>query len=94
MKTLTKAQMTEQLMQRFGWTKQEARAFVEAFFESIVHYLSEGKTVKLSGFGNFELKNKAMRPARNPRTGEEVMISARRVVTFRAGQKCRGRILT
>lgn len=93
MNTLTKAQMTERLMDRFDWSKQEARAFVEAFFEGISQHLSEGKTVKLSGFGNFELKDKAVRPARNPRTGEEVMVSARRVVTFRAGQKCRGRIL-
>lgn len=93
MNTLTKAQMTECLMQKFDWTKQEARAFVEAFFDNIARHLEEGKMVKLSGFGNFELKDKSMRPARNPRTGEEVMVSARRVVTFRAGQKCRGRIL-
>lgn len=89
MKTLTKADMVEHLMHKLNFSKQDARLFVDTFFESITQNLVEGKEVKLSGFGNFELKDKKSRPGRNPKTGEEVAVSARRVVTFRAGQKFR-----
>lgn len=92
MTTLTKADMTEHLMRRQGLTKQQARLLVDSFFETIAHHLIEGRVVKLSGFGNFELKDKKVRPGRNPKTGELVSVSARRVVTFKAGQKFRQRI--
>lgn len=92
MSTLTKADMTEHLMRKLPLTKQQARLLVDGFFDEIARHLSEGQEVKLSGFGNFELKNKTARPGRNPKTGEEVEVSARRVVTFRAGQKFRQRI--
>lgn len=92
MSTLTKAEMVEHLMSQLSLTKQEARKIVDDFFITISEHLANGRTVKLSGFGNFELKDKKARPGRNPKTGETVEISARRVVSFRAGQKFRGRI--
>lgn len=92
MSTLTKADMTEHLMRKLPLNKQQARLLVDGFFDEIACQLSEGREVKLSGFGNFELKDKTSRPGRNPKTGEEVEVSARRVVTFRAGQKFRQRI--
>lgn len=90
--TLTKADMIEHLMRKLPLTKQQARQLVEGFFAEVARHLSQGREVKLSGFGNFELKDKKTRPGRNPRTGEAVDVSARRVVTFRAGQKFRQRI--
>lgn len=92
MKTLTKADMIEALIYRQNLNKHQAREVVDGFFDVIVQRLHEGHDVKLSGFGNFDLKDKAARPGRNPKTGEEVEVSARRVVTFRAGQKFRGRL--
>lgn len=92
MQTLTKADMVEYLMFKNRLTKQQARQVVDTFFETIAEHLANGREVKLSGFGNFELKEKNARPGRNPKTGEEVEVSARRVVTFRAGQKFRGRL--
>lgn len=89
MQTLTKADMVEHLMYKNRLTKQQARQVVDGFFETIAEHLAEGREVKLSGFGNFELKDKNARPGRNPKTGELVPVSARRVVTFRAGQKFR-----
>lgn len=89
---LTKAEMAERLGQNVGLSKREAKDFVDTFFEVIRGTLENGEEVKLSGFGNFELKNKSERPGRNPKTGEEVAISARRVVTFKAGQKLKARI--
>lgn len=94
MATLTKADMTEHLMRQLPLTKQQARMLVDGFFDSIAGHLVEGHEVKLSGFGNFVLKNKNTRPGRNPKTGEMVPVLARRVVTFRAGQKFRQRIKT
>lgn len=91
MSTLTKADMTEHLMHKLSLSKQEARLLVDGFFEQIAYHLSEGREVKLSGFGNFDLKDKNARPGRNPKTGEMVQVSARRVATF-AGQKFRQRI--
>ena len=89
---LTKADMTEHLYDELGFNKREAKELVEIFFEEIRGALESGSTVKLSGFGNFELRDKSERPGRNPKTGEEIPISARRVVTFRPGQKLKARV--
>lgn len=89
---LTKAEMAEWLFQELGLNKREAKEFVDAFFESIRAALEDGEQVKLSGFGNFDLRDKNERPGRNPKTGEEIPISARRVVTFRPGQKLKSRV--
>lgn len=90
MSALTKADMVDQLTIRLRLTRQQARKLVDGFFEEISQSLADGKEVKLSGFGNFELKDKKSRPGRNPKTGESIPIEARRVVTFKAGQKLRG----
>lgn len=89
---LTKATMAEHLFQVVGLNKREAKELVEVFFEQIRTSLQNGESVKLSGFGNFILRDKRQRPGRNPKTGEEVPITARRVVTFRAGQKLKARV--
>lgn len=85
--TLTKAELAELLFAQVGLNKREAKEMVEAFFEEIRNSLEEGELVKLSGFGNFSVRDKASRPGRNPKTGEMVPIAARRVVTFHASQK-------
>ena len=90
--TLTKAELAEIIFEKVGLNKTEAKEMVEAFFEEIRASLEKGESVKLSGFGNFELRDKTPRPGRNPKTGEEIPISARRVVTFRPGQKLRARV--
>ena len=92
MAALTKAELAEALFDQLGLNKREAKEVVDLFFEEIRGSLESGKPVKLSGFGNFELGNKNRRPGRNPKTGEEIPISARRVVTFRPGQKLRLRV--
>lgn len=89
---LTKAAMAEMLFEELGLNKREAKEFVEQFFEEIRVALEAGHDVKLSGFGNFVLRNKSERPGRNPKTGEEIPITARRVVTFRPGQKLKTRV--
>jgi integration host factor subunit alpha len=89
---LTKAAMAEKLFDEVGLNKREAKEMVDLFFEDIRLALENGKQVKLSGFGNFDLRDKSERPGRNPKTGEEIPISARRVVTFRPGQKLRARV--
>jgi len=89
---LTKADMAEHLFVQLGLNKREAKDIVESFFEHIRAALEKGEQVKLSGFGNFELREKRQRPGRNPKTGEEIPISARRVVTFRPAQKLRLRV--
>ena len=89
---LTKAEMAERLFEDLGLNKREAKELVEAFFEEIRASLEAGQQVKLSGFGNFDLRDKNQRPGRNPKTGEEIPISARRVVTFRAGQRLKARV--
>jgi len=89
---LTKAEMAEKLYEELGLNKREAKEIVESFFEEIRTALESGNQVKLSGFGNFELRDKNQRPGRNPKTGEEIPISARRVVTFRPGQKLKARV--
>lgn len=90
--TLTKADMVEHLYDEIGLNKREAKDLVEMFFEEIKSSLERGENVKLSGFGNFILRDKSSRPGRNPKTGEEVQVSARRVVTFRPGQKLKSRV--
>ena len=89
---LTKADMGERLFDEIGLNKREAKEMVELFFEKIRSSLENGEQVKLSGFGNFDLREKKQRPGRNPKTGEEIPISARRVVTFRPGQKLKARV--
>ena len=85
--TLTKADLSETLFNKVGLNKSEAKEMVEAFFEEIKSSLENGDSVKLSGFGNFDLRTKAERPGRNPKTGKEIPIKARRVVTFHASHK-------
>lgn len=92
MGALTKADMIDRLTIRLRITRQDARQIVDKFFEEISQSLADGKEVKISGFGNFELKDKKSRPGRNPKTGESIPVKARRVVTFKAGQKFRTRI--
>ncbi len=89
---LTKADMAERLFEELGLNKREAKEMVEQFFEEIRSALERGNQVKLSGFGNFDLRDKKQRPGRNPKTGEEIPITARRVVTFRPGQKLKARV--
>ena len=89
---LTKAEMAEALFEELGLNKREAKELVDLFFEEVRLALSQGRQVKLSGFGNFDLRSKNQRPGRNPKTGEEIPISARRVVTFRPGQKLKARV--
>ena len=89
---LTKADMTESLFGKLGLNKREARELVDTFFEDLRAALESGEQVKLSGFGNFDLRDKDQRPGRNPKTGQEIPITARRVVTFRPGQKLKARV--
>ncbi len=86
--------MAESLFNELGLSRTEASELVESFFEEQAASLTVGEQVKLSGFGNFDLRDKKERPGRNPKTGEEVTISARRVVTFRPGQKLKARVET
>lgn len=90
--TLTKADLAKQLDEQIGLTNREAKEIVELFFDVIGNALVKGQQVKLSGFGNFTLHDKRERPGRNPRTGEEVPVSARRVVTFHCGQKLKAKV--
>ena len=89
---LTKAEMAERLFDEMGLNKREAKELVEQFFEEIRQSLESNEQVKLSGFGNFDLRDKRQRPGRNPKTGEEIPIQARRVFTFRPGQKLKSRV--
>ena len=85
--TLTKAELADLLVEKVGLNKRESKDMVECFFEEIRLALERGDCVKLSGFGNFQLRDKPQRPGRNPKTGEEIPITARRVVTFHSSQK-------
>jgi len=89
---LTKAEVAEHLYEKVGLSKRDAKEMVEVFFEEIRNSLESGEQVKLSGFGNFDLRVKSERPGRNPKTGEDIPISARKVVTFRPGQKLKSRV--
>ena len=89
---LTKAQLADLLFEHIGLNKRESKDMVDAFFDLIAGSLVEGQDVKLSGFGNFQIRTKAPRPGRNPRTGESIPIGARRVVTFHASSKLKEQI--
>ena len=89
---LTKAEMSEYLFDKLGLSKRDAKELVELFFEEIRRALENGEQVKLSGFGNFDLRDKNQRPGRNPKTGEDIPITARRVVTFRPGKTLKRRV--
>ncbi len=93
-KTMTKAELAEALFDRLGLNKREAKDMVDGFFDEIRQALERGESVKLSGFGNFQLRDKPQRPGRNPKTGEEIAITARRVVTFHASQKLKAAVST
>ncbi|MFI4937872.1 MAG: integration host factor subunit alpha [Candidatus Berkiellales bacterium] len=88
---LTKAEISESLITSLAINKRDAKEIVEQLFEEIKHALEKGDSVKISGFGKFELRDKKERPGRNPKTGQDVPISARRVVTFKPGQKLKDR---
>ena len=87
---LTKAQLADMLFDQIGLNKRESKDMVEGFFDIIHATLVQGDDVKLSGFGNFNIRRKAPRPGRNPRTGEAIPIKARNVVTFHASHKLKG----
>ncbi len=89
---LTKAGMAESLFNELGLNRSEARELVDSYFEELIASLALGEQVKISGFGNFDLRDKIARPGRNPKTGEEIPITARRVVTFRPGHKLKARV--
>tara|TARA_A100001037_G_scaffold305979_1_gene348378 strand:+ start:2586 stop:2894 length:309 start_codon:yes stop_codon:yes gene_type:complete len=89
---LTKAEMADRLFDELGLNKREAKEIVELFFNELSQTLESNDQVKLSGFGNFELRDKGERPGRNPKTGQDIPIKARRVVTFRPGQKLKARV--
>jgi integration host factor subunit alpha len=84
---LTKAQLAELLFEQIGLNKRESKDMIDAFFDLVINSLVDGNDVKITGFGNFQIRTKAPRPGRNPRTGEPIPIEARRVVTFHASQK-------
>ena len=90
--SVTKAELADVLFERLGLNKREAKDMVDYFFEEVREALERGEDVKLSGFGIFNLREKSQRPGRNPKTGEEIPITARRVVTFHASQKLKGEV--
>ncbi len=89
---LTKAHLAEILFDQIGLNKRESKDMIDAFFDLIAQNLVEGQDVKITGFGNFQIRTKAPRPGRNPRTGEAIPIKARRVVTFHASHKLKDQI--
>ena len=90
--TINKESLVEMVHNEIGLNKREAKELIQSFFEQIKKSLEEGNDIKLSGFGNFNLRDKAPRPGRNPKTGEEVTISSRRVVTFKSGLKLKSKL--
>ena len=90
--TITKAELSDALFDHVGLNKREAKDLIDSFFETVGQSLQSGVDVKISGFGNFQLREKSARPGRNPKTGELVPISARRVVTFHASQKLKDKV--
>ncbi len=89
---LTKVDMAKSLFNELGLNKKEGLELVDSFFQELAASLADGEQIRFSGFGNFYLRDKSERPGRNPKTGEKVPITARRVVTFRAGQKLQARV--
>jgi len=90
--TLTKLELADFLFEKIGLNKREAREFIDAFFENIIKELAEARSVKISGFGNFEKRDKPSRPGRNPRTGQAVLIPQKRVLFFKASEKLKNLI--
>ncbi len=90
--TITKNTLVEMLHNEVGLNKREAKEFIELFFETLKKNLENGNDIKISGFGNFTLREKNARPGRNPKTGEEVLIKERRVVTFKSGLKLKNKL--
>jgi len=90
--TLTKADLADNLSVKLGLSKNDAKQFIEVLFEELRTSLGKGEAIKLSSFGNFEIRDKRPRPGRNPRTGEEILVAARRVVTFHPGQKLKASV--
>lgn len=90
--TITKNTLVEMLHNEVGLNKRKAKEFIEMFFESLKKNLEDGNDIKISGFGNFTLREKNARPGRNPKTGEEVLIRERRVVTFKSGLKLKSKL--
>ena len=90
--TLTRAELADLMFEKVGLNKREAKDKVESYFEEIRAQLERGESVKLSGFGNFQLRDKPQRPGRNPKTGEDIPITARRVVTFHPSQKLKSMV--
>jgi len=89
---LTKAEISEMLTTDLGMNRKDAKEMVEILFEEIRLALEKGQSVKVSGFGNFDFRDKSERPGRNPKTGQDIPISARRVVTFKPGKKLKSRV--
>lgn len=86
-RTMTKADIVECVYERVGgYSKKEAAEIVEAVFDTLKRTLENGQKIKLSGFGNFVVRDKNARVGRNPQTGEEITICARRVLTFKPSQ--------
>ena len=90
--TITKDSLVQMVHNEIGLNKREAKDLIESFFEEIKKSLEDGNDIRLSGFGNFHLRDKAPRPGRNPKTGIEVTISSRRVVTFKSGLKLKSKL--
>jgi len=89
---LTKAALADLLYDNIGLNKREAKDMVDALFDIVTERLVSGDDVKITGFGNFQIRSKSSRPGRNPRTGEPVAIEARRVVTFHASPKLKDQV--
>ena len=90
--TVTKMELANILFDELGLNKREAKEFIELFFEEVRSALESGDNVKFSGFGSFSVRDKPQRPGRNPKTGDEIPVSARRVVTYKASQKIKDRV--
>ena len=91
-KTVTKADLADHLFEKVGLNKREAKEFVDLFFEEIRSALIQEESIKLTGFGNFDVRKKSERPGRNPKTGQQIPVTARKVVTFHASQKLKERM--
>ena len=92
MTAITKQDFSDRIVTNVGLSTQDAKEIVNVFFEEIRLALENGNNVKISGFGNFSLNDKTSRPGRNPKTGEDVTIEARRVVSFKGGDKLKGMV--
>ncbi len=90
--TVTRADLAEALYREIGLSRTESAALVEAVIDQVIEALIRGEVVKLAGFGTFSLRDKKERIGRNPKTGEEVPITSRRVLTFKPSQMMRDRV--